>query len=400
MNDKQMKKVLLISDSILSSDPRLLNQKAALSTDFTIHTLGIGSIDNRSISHSINSIFRKYKFHLNWNPVFRRPMTFFLGVYKSVIRSNRKKKFSNNFEFRYWQYVNLRYLKKIKNLDYDLVWANDIEVLPIAVFLCSEKTKLVFDAHEYFPMEQADSDWINKHSEYRKYLFDTHKSAIDKMITVSESISKLFFENFSITPEVILNAKPYFECSIKQPVAENIHLVHHGFALPGRNLEQIIELFNLLDSRFFLHFYLKDSAFNTLRSLKNLARGNSRIVFHKPVKTTEIIQTISQHDVGVYLMKNIGLNEENALPNKLFECIQARLMLIYPTLIEIRKIVENYNIGIVSDAENLTNLASKINALTPDDILAFKKNTELAAKDLCAENELEKMRKIANDVLL
>ena len=394
-----MKKLLIISNSVLNTDPRIINQYLAFKDYTSIDTLGIGSINRTIQSHEISKIFRTLTFHYEWPIIIRKPISFFLFVLKTITSLPKKINYSNKNHYKYWRYINKSALRQIKTKKYDLIWANDIEVLPIAVFLKSENTKLVFDAHEYFPMEQSGEKWLKKNKEFREYLFESNVQYIDSMVTVSDSISELFFSNFGIRPTVIMNAKPYTEKEIDDSHKDNIHIVHHGVALPNRNLEGLIYLFQLLDSRFILHFYLKESIFDTLNQLKKLAQNNKRILFHEPVKTSDIPLEISKYDIGIYILKNVGVNEENALPNKLFECIQARLMLIYPDLHEITTIVEKYNIGFTTDAKDLSSLAARINKFSYSEIIKFKTNTHRAASDLCAEKEWEKMRIIASNLL-
>ncbi len=395
-----MKKILLISNTVLQTDPRLINQLEAFKGSYYVYALGIGSFSGAYKCYDINKITRSFRFHYNYFYLIRKSFTLMFWVYKEFLALFRKRMIKNPHDRKYWKYINIRALKKIKNETFDIIWANDIDVLPMAVFLKADKTKLVFDAHEYFPFENSDSKWINENKNYRESLFLAAKPFINDMVTVSDSISKLFLNNYSISAKVIMNAKPYINIQPVNTKSNIIHIVHHGVALPNRNLEGIINLFSLLDERFYLHFYLKDSVFNILNKIKLQANNNPRIVFHETVDTNSIPIEISKYDIGIYLLQNVGINEENALPNKLFECIQARLMLIYPNLIEINKIVKNYNLGFTTDGNNLKDLAQKINNLSAEEIFYFKKNSDLAAKELSAEKEWEKMRSIAKELLV
>lgn len=394
-----MKKILLISNSNLSSDPRLINQAIAFCEHYEVHTLGLGSLSNCNKSFAISKILRQYSFHYNYPIIFRKILTLLIFTNNVIVACSKKKKFKEQNDYRYWKHINLKRLKKLKKTDYDLIWANDIDVLPLAVAICSEKSKLIFDAHEYFLEEQGNEEWFKINHSYRKYLFETNLYRINKMVTVSDSIAELFHQQFQIMPAVILNAKPYQERIPTLNKTEGIHLVHHGIALPYRNLEKIIDLFEKLDNTFILHFYLKESPFGIQKLLKQKADGNNRIIFHKPVAMSLLVKEISQYDIGIFLLDNNSQSHQNALPNKLFECIQARLMLIYSSLTEIKKIIELYNIGIVADQNDIDALAFRMNTITKKEILNYKENVEKAALELCAENEWEKMRNIAKELL-
>ena len=80
-----------------------------------------------------------------------------------------------------------------------------------------------------------------------------------------------------------------------------------------------------------------------------------------------------------------------ALPNKLFEFIQARLAVaIWPSP-EMARITEAYDLGVVSDQFSVEAAAGKLNALTTEDIVRFKQNAHQAAGMFCAEKNQDKL---------
>ena len=79
------------------------------------------------------------------------------------------------------------------------------------------------------------------------------------------------------------------------------------------------------DSIYTLDFYLMPDRNGYLKYLINLARNDSRIKFNNPVSMQNLPKICNEYDVGVYSLSQSNFNNLNALPNKIFEFIQARL---------------------------------------------------------------------------
>ena len=60
---------------------------------------------------------------------------------------------------------------------------------------------------------------------------------------------------------------------------------------------------------------------------------------------------------------------------------------------EMARLVKKYEIGIVSDDFSPESMADQLNRITLKDIARWKKNTVIAAEDLCAEREMPLLTK-------
>jgi hypothetical protein len=90
------------------------------------------------------------------------------------------------------------------------------------------------------------------------------------------------------------------------------------------------------------------------------------------------------YDMGIILVPPINFNYENGLPNKLFDCIQARLGMAAGPLKEIATITSRYNIGVVSEDFTAAGMAKAIQALNKERVSEFKMNADRAAKEMNA----------------
>lgn len=212
------------------------------------------------------------------------------------------------------------------------------------------------------------------------------------MSTVGFGLANEYEKNFQVKPIVITNAPSYQ--SITHRTAENgtIKLVHHGIFNISRQPELMLELMNLLDSRFTLDliFMLPESASqqtkNYFEEYKIKATENTAIRILPGLKTNEIVDTLNKnYDLGLILIPPINFNYENGMPNKLFDFIQARIGLVLGPLKEMSLICNRFDLGVVSDDFTAETMARKLSVLTEEDVNRFKANTNVAVQELSAD---------------
>ncbi len=140
------------------------------------------------------------------------------------------------------------------------------------------------------------------------------------MVTVSDKIGNLYKQNFNVLAPSVYNAPEYVDINPTEPRKSAIHLIHHGQAIPGRFLEQIIQVMRYTDDRFFLNLMLVSRAnpnyFSKLQRIANQISPN-RVKFLEPVPPSEIVQRINIFDIGIPFLKVPQINIYYALPNKL-----------------------------------------------------------------------------------
>lgn len=301
--------------------------------------------------------------------------------------------------------VKIKITEKIYNLDkikmdlncYDLVVVENIEMLPFAVK--NNSKKILCDLREFYPLEYENSFLFRLlESKFKIDICKKYLKKCDKLITVSTGLINGYQKYFNLTPKLLMSTPNYFEISVKVNDGKNIKMVHHGAANIDRKLENMIEMFKYLDDRFYLDFYLVGNQ-KYINKLKEISKPYSKIRFLEPVPFNDIIPTMNQYDIGLYLLEPTGFNTEYALPNKFFEYIQARLMLAIGPSYDMKKIVEQYNLGIVSKNFDSKELAIELNKLSYEDILIYKENSNIASKELCYENESKKLTAILDKLL-
>lgn len=126
-------------------------------------------------------------------------------------------------------------------------------------------------------------------------------------------------------------------------------------------------------------------------------RQNVRII--PPVKMQEIVPFTNQYDIGLYILPPTNFNVKYALPNKIFEFIQARLVVAIGPSIEMSKIVKTYQCGMIANDFEPQTLAAMLNRLTEQDIMTLKNNSDIAAKTLNNDTSCREIKKIMKDMI-
>jgi glycosyltransferase involved in cell wall biosynthesis len=187
-----------------------------------------------------------------------------------------------------------------------------------------------------------------------------------------------------VSCSISLNTPSYYDLDPRPTDARQIRLIHHGSAAPVRQLENMITLVSFLDQRFTLTLMLVSPDRSPyLQKLKRLARiQGDRIEFVPPVAFDQIVPTISRYDIGVYLLPSCTTNLRLALPNKLFEFIQARLAVAVSPNPAMAALVHEHGVGIVSDENTPEAMARILNGLTSKQIDQMRQCSHRAAASL------------------
>lgn len=289
----------------------------------------------------------------------------------------------------------------LRNKQFDLIICENIEVTYLASLLIDDNTKLMVDLREYFP-RQFDNrfSWSLKKKEYYIYLLNKFVSQFDKIITVSNGLAKAYKDNFDFNCEVYMSLpeKSDSKSEIKEEY-DKIKLVHHGNATPDRKIENMIYMMDELSDKYSLDLYLVKMNNTYHEFLTKLSIKYDNVTIHQPVKLEEINNTISKYDIGVYSMEAYSFNIEHTLPNKLFEFIQAGLCLAFGPVTEMKNVISEYQVGVVSDNFEPKSLANKISSMTTVELNKYKENSRKASEILNLETNKIRMNEIIEGLI-
>lgn len=286
----------------------------------------------------------------------------------------------------------------------DFLLANDLDTL-LANYLASKfsKTILVYDAHELFTevpelihRKRTQNIWLH----IEKWIVPKLKKAY----TVCQPIADYYRKKYKTNFKVVRNL-PYFIPELSsnnklKDLAKNKKIIlYQGSLNIGRGLEQVIDAVNLIqDTVIFVIIGDGDISYKLKQQSKQL-KLEKTIFFLGRLPYEELPAYTPQADLGISLEQpNFGLSYNYALPNKLFDYIQAEIPILGSHLSGIQSIVETLQIGkTVSEFTPETLSANILEMLNNEnDIRQWKTNLKKAKKELCWNNEKQALKNIFN----
>jgi len=296
---------------------------------------------------------------------------------------------------------NIRLLFFLLFANADIFLSNDLDTLP-ANFLASKirKKKLVYDSHEYFTEvpELVNRPKVKRIWErIEKYILPKIKNAY----TVCGSIADAYKEKYGVEMKIIRNVPECnkqiipIETDYLKALSQQVIILYQGAVNMGRGIEEVIEAMQYVENACFV--IVGDG--DVMKDAKKMVSKfylKHKVFFIGKVPIDELVAYTQKATIGISLEKNIGLNYYYALPNKLFDYINANVPVLASRLPEIEKIVKTYDIGCFIENHNPEHIAEKINFMlhSPDKMQEWKENLNKAAEELCWENEEKVLKEI------
>jgi len=322
----------------------------------------------------------------------------------------RTKRFRMLFKrgFFFYKFFNVRLFFYLLNHKFDLLVANDLDTLPANYLVSKLKhLPLVYDSHEYFT---GVPELNNK--PFRKWFWKTIERSIfphlKYVMTVSDSISEQYEIEYKIRPLVVRNCspvssdiKPYLHRDLGIPEDHLLLIFQGGGINIDKGGEELIEAINITENVSLLVVGSGDvvQALEQKTEKLNLA---ARVKFIPKVPWEELMRYTKSADAGMSLEKDTNINYRFSLPNKLFDYILAGISVITGTLPEIRKLVEEYDCGIMIPSITPEDISKALIKLRDDHSLLNKlrQNAVYASQSLNWENESKLVTDFYKHVLI
>jgi glycosyltransferase involved in cell wall biosynthesis len=313
----------------------------------------------------------------------------------------RTKRFKMIFRrgFLFYKFINIRLFFFLLFHRFDILVANDLDTL-LPNFLISKlkRLPLVYDAHEYFTgvpelQNRPFVKWV--WTTIERNLFPHLKS----VITVSDSIAVQYEKQYGTKPVVVRNCarlsgeiKLFSRSELGVPEDYLLLILQGGGINIDRGGEELIEAVSTLENVFLIIAGSGD-VIEILKEKSIALNVFDRIRFIPKLPWEELMRYTKSADAGLTLDKDTNLNYHFSLPNKLFDYLSAGIPVIAGNLLEVKKILEERNCGIIIRSITPEEIRKAVIKLRDDRALLNKmrQNAVTAFESLNWEKESEKI---------
>ena len=258
-------------------------------------------------------------------------------------------------------FVMAKLLHKAYKTDADIYYCHEPGSLLLGVILKTLKNKkLVYDAHECYPSLISNNTIIPNPLRPLVYkIYDVSEKLLskqaDKIIVVSESVGKRLQYD-----EIIYNVpKEVNNCKCEKVKHS---LVHVGNLSVERGLNQL--LYSLKE----IQKVYPDTNLTILGGIADggnfadtyIKENNLNVNIIKWVEYDKIHEYLDSCQIGIILFQRGVYNTEIGLPNKLFEYMNSRCAVLASDFVEIRKVVNQSNCGVLVDPDNVKDITNSV----------------------------------------
>jgi len=275
----------------------------------------------------------------------------------------------------------------------EIVHCHDYHPLPailIAKFFYRSKFYVIYDAHEF----ESQKLGLGKFSRLAINTLEKISSRfIDGFITVSGSILEMYQNLFPEIPKILILNCPVqenldvwnkFDSSLSLR-SGSVKCLYQGGFIPYRGIPELLEAssesqFKDINFIFMGHGGMTDAGKNLERKIVSMSETHPNIHHVQSVPMKELLAYTSSATIGCVLTVDNCLNHKYSLPNKFFEYAMAGLPILVSDLPEMRKLVEEYDCGVVCDSISPDGIVRGLSKLLARDLKKLGKNARKMAE--------------------
>lgn len=213
----------------------------------------------------------------------------------------------------------------------------------------------------------------------------------DVVYTVSEGLAKVLHDDFGINSAVVRSI-PDVEPrkAKKQRDGRRLKIVYAGRADQNRRIDLLMAACVGLEKEVSLDVYLVGHRLD-IKRLENIANQMPHIKLCNKVPMNQLVNTLSDYDLGYAAWPPNTLNLAFALPNKFFEYLMAGTPVIVSTGGEMARIVERYSCGVLIDPNDTSSFHHTLKEMNCDSLSRLSLGVQHAQEKLTWGNERRKL---------
>lgn len=280
--------------------------------------------------------------------------------------------------------------------------ANDLDTL-LANYLASKirNKALVYDSHEYFtgvPEIQNKPLVKGVWTTIEKWIFPK----LEHIITVNQSIAQLYKADYGKELRIMRNM-PFKKDLINNKTKEDLGLPSHKRIIitqgaginMDRGIEEAVEAMQYLSDVCFLIIGNGDSIPQLKKRVRELTIEDS-VIFKGRMPYEDMMQYTQHAALGLTLDKDSNINYRFSLPNKLFDYIHAGIPVLATKVVEVKHIIDKYQVGMFIDNHEPKHIAQQIETALEDNDLRkrWQDKLPIAASELHWGHEQKQLEEI------
>lgn len=298
---------------------------------------------------------------------------------------------------------NLRLLFRLLFSRFDILVANDLDtLLACSAVKIFRNVHLVYDSHEFFTQVPE----LIHRPKTQKVWEKIEKWALlktDFTYTVCDSIARTFQKKYNRHFSVIRNLPVAIQqtsipSQLQLKTDKEKVILYQGALNMGRGLEKAIRAMQWVNNAKLFIAGAGDIE-SDLKQLCSRLKLDHKIIFLGRFPIEQLKYITWQAHLGISLEEDLGLNYRYALPNKIFDYIQAEVPVLCSNLPEMKKIVDEFSVG--KTVHN--SIIPEELALLFDEMLAssgqFQAALAKAKQKLTWQNESKTLEKIYSPLL-
>lgn len=291
---------------------------------------------------------------------------------------------------------------------FNLLVSNDLDtLLPNFIISKLKQKPLVYDSHEYYT-ETPELIHRKKVQKTWKYIEKSIVPHLKHCITVSNGISDLFFQKYNVHFEVVrnmpnlpLNLERGSRKALNLPEDRDVILLQGAGINIDRGAEESVLAMKYVENALLLIVGSGDVV-PKLKEMVQESGLSEKVKFIDRVPKEILFQYSCNATIGLSVDKDTNINYRYSLPNKLFDYIHAGLPILASNLVEVGKIVRDYNVGEIIESHDPKHIAEKMTNMLNDKekLREYRANEVVASKTLNWETEKQVLIKIFKEIAI
>ncbi|MFA5574279.1 MAG: glycosyltransferase [Brumimicrobium sp.] len=288
---------------------------------------------------------------------------------------------------------------------FDILVSNDLDTLlaNYCAHKLKRKSRLIYDSHELF----TEVPELTSRPNIRKVWLRIEEHIFPKLktiITVNQSIAEIYEKRYGKKLYVVRNvSKLWLPTNIQSKRELDLPEDKHIIILQGSGInvdrggEEAVLAMKMIESALFLIVGSGD-IIPTLKEMVSEHKLEEKVRFIGRVPYQKMMNYTFHADIGLSLDKDTNPNYKYSLPNKLFDYIHTTTPIISSDLIELKRIIQKYDVGRIIEEHSPQGIADAINSVknSPELLHKLKENCKVAA---ISEN-WESESKVLEDIYL